>query len=127
MLGRDKGRYGYTDLNRVEQAVNTLADYARVLDGNLELICKTDWGLPGVFSPASWPVKSQMLRYLSNVRVLRDRYAPGCELPDSMERLTWQGANQIESALLCAHRALTGRLHQFQFSGEFFAGEENGI
>lgn len=127
LLGNEKGRYTHADLNRVEQATLTLAGFAKVLDGDMGLVCKTDWALPGSFSPAGWPVKTQMERYLSNVRALRDRYAPTQALPESMEKLDWQGANQIESALLKAYGVLTGRLHDFQFSGEFFAGEENGI
>lgn len=124
---RRGGCYTFEDLNRVEGAVRLLAAYAKVVDGDMGLVCKTDWGLPGVFSRESWPVKSQMGRYLSNVRSLRDRYAPQCPLPDSMEGLTWQGANEIESALLQIHRVLTGRLQIFQFSGELFAGEENRV
>lgn len=126
-IQNEKGRYTFADLNRVERAVQILAAYAKVVEADPGLLYKTDWGLPGVFSRDTWPVKSQMERYLSNVRALRDRYAPQSPLPDSMEKLTIRGANEIESALLHAHRVLTGRLHTFQFSGELIAGEENTV
>ena len=127
LLGNKLGRYGYADLNRVEQAVKTLAGYAKCIHADPKLTCKTDWGLPGAFSPEAWPVKSQMVRYLSNVRALGERYAPQCPLPQSMENLPWQGANQIEQALLCVREVLVERLHTFQFSGELIAGEENTV
>ena len=126
-IQNEKGRYTFEDLNRVERAVQLLAAYAKVVEADLRLPCKTDWGLPGVFSRDTWPVKSQMERYLSNVRALRDRYAPQSPLPESMENLTWQGANQIEYALLCIHEVLVERLHTFQCSGELIAGEENTV
>ena len=98
--GNAKGSYGPADLNRVEGNVEQLK--REVLEMGYfcpHLTVKTNWSLKAGFSPEEWPVKSQMERYLENVRVLCRAYGLEPELPFSMEKLTWEGANQIEAAL----------------------------
>ena len=89
-----KDAYNYSDLNRVETAVAGLAERL-----GLTLTTKTNWSL--------WdtPTQSQMERYLSNVKTLVNKYAETHDistfppLPDSMNHLTWEGANNIEICL----------------------------
>ena len=119
--------YRPEDLNRVETKVQRMRHLAKGLDIHLPLVTKTDWGLPGAFSPDSWPVERQMGRYLSNVRALRDRFAPGVEIPQTMAFLTFEGAWALEKALEKAEKEITGRLNTFHYSGESFAGEEIGV
>ncbi len=125
LLGTPKGTYGREDLNRVEQAVRELTVLAQKLDISCTLQIKTDWGLPGLFSADQWPTAEQMQRYLSNVHRLCTALEVAMALPHTMEKLTWQGANQIEQALQAAHTRVQNILQVFQFSGELFAGEEN--
>lgn len=87
-----KGAYNYTDLNRVESAVVELATRF-----GLTLTTKTDWGLWDV------PTKSDMERYLNNVITLGKTCPADSELPtlpDSMNKLTFEDANNIERTLL---------------------------
>ena len=100
-----KGAYNYTDLNRVEAAVKELAEML-----GLTLTTKTDWTLWDV------PVASDMERYLGNVVAIRDACPVSVEfpdLPDSMNGLTYEGANHIEEVLSlvyqnCSHKCVLG-------------------
>ncbi len=125
LLGTEKGKYSAADLNRVESAVEELAVLAKKLGVNKQFEVKTDWGLPGEFLDSQWPTKKQMARYLNNVWRLCNAVDLAANLPGSMERLTWDGANQIEQALLLVCERIQNILKIFRYSGEFFAGEEN--
>lgn len=95
-----KGAYNYTDLNRVETAVSELA-----AELGLSLTTKTNWTLWDV------PVQADMERYLGNVVAIRDA-CPGKvtfpDLPNSMNRLRYEGANNIEKVLLLVYEKLHG-------------------
>lgn len=126
LAGNEKGIYGHTDLNRVEQAVSELCVLAEGLGIGLRLSVKTDWGLPGAFTADSWPAESQMLRYIQNVHALCDAVQlPSGGVPQTMAHLTWQGANAIEKALEQVYQRLQGILKAYRYSGEMFAGEES--
>lgn len=92
-----KGAYNCTDLNRVETAVAEIAPMF-----NLSLTTKTDWGIWDI------PTVTQMDRYLGNVVAIRnaafrvDNTSGLPELPDSMDFLTWETANNIEKTLYIA-------------------------
>ena len=124
LLGNEKGHYGCGDLNRVEGFVEKLLSQLPELDLSLSLDTKTDWALTDVFSPETWPAKSRMERYLSNVRVLCAHIGLQPVLPQHMERLTHTGANQIEQALLLAQGRIAAVKNTFGYSGELIAGEE---
>lgn len=92
------GAYNYMDLNRVEKAVLELAVRLKI-----SLTTKTNWSLWDV------PTKSQMDRYLGNVRTIREKCATMGNisdlppLPESMSSLTYEGANSIEMTLSRAY------------------------
>ena len=127
MLGNGKGYYTYRDLNRVEQGVQELYLLAEKLDVHLPISVKLDWGQSNLFSVEHWPVESQLRRYMENVRMISNAFCAAVQLPNTMENLTWEGANQIERALYQAEQQIQGILMTIRFSGEFFAGEENAI
>lgn len=125
LLRNAKGQYNAEDLNRVEQAVGELILLATQLDMDISLTVKTDWAIPGAFSASRWPTESQMQRYLCNVVALCDAFTlPHSGVPDTMRKLTWEGANAIEEALWSVHERIQGILQTYQYSGELFAGEE---
>lgn len=125
LLGTEKGRYSISDLNRVESAVAELSVLAKNLGVNKQFDVKTDWSMPGEFSAAQWPTKKQMTRYLNNVQFLCEAVELAVSLPSSMENLTWDGANQIEQALLSVYERIQRIIKIFRYSGEIFAGEES--
>ena len=97
LLGNEKGLYSYTDLNRVETAVSEIVEQFPPLGVSEQLTVKTDWGLPGDFSAAEWPVASQMARYLGNVAKIKRIFIISSALPNTMENLTWHGANSTKT------------------------------
>lgn len=109
-----KGAYNYTDLNRVESAVAEIAPSL-----GLNLVTKTDWGL--------WdtPFKADMDRYLGNVVAIRDA-CPGDvtfpTLPDSMSRLDYRGANNIERVLEIAYKYVSSMVIGNAILGEAVLG-----
>lgn len=125
LAGTSKGRYEYTDLNRVESAVKELQQQSEAA-GNfpLGLITKIDWSLPEEFSPDTWPTESSMTRYLDNVRAIcTELNVPTSTLPSSMSKLTYEGANEIERLLKLAATMLSNAKAVFSYSGEFYSGE----
>ena len=90
-----KGAYNYSDLNRVERAVAEISDRA-----SLGLVTKTDWGAWDI------PRTSDMTRYLNNIKTIKTRYNINIALPDSMNHLTYETANNIEKILLAAYEAI---------------------
>ena len=91
-----KGAYNYSDLNRVERAVAEISDLA-----GLGLVTKTDWAMWDI------PTSSDMERYLSNVKTIREHYSIETEIPETMNNLTYEDANNIEKILSIAYIAVT--------------------
>lgn len=116
--------YEYTDLNRVESAVAEIAAMFPQLGITAEIHAKTDWGLPGDFTSNSWPVAGQMARYLSNIEKIKTLFPNSVILPETMDALTWTGANNIEKVLQIAFERIGGIQNAYRYSGELFAGEE---
>lgn len=123
LLGNEKGLYSYTDLNRVETAVSEIVEQFPSFGVSEQLTVKTDWGLPGDFSAAEWPVASQMARYLGNVAKIKSIFIISNALPNTMENLTWHGANSIEKVLEIAVSRIAGIKQTYRYSGEIYAGE----
>lgn len=116
--------YGYQDLNRVESAVESIGRECAKMGIDYSPVTKTDWALPENFTPESWPVHSQMVRYLDNVNRIKKIFYCTVQLPTSMERLTWASANNIEKVLKIAMERIEGIKESYRYSGEIFAGEE---
>lgn len=117
--------YGYTDLNRVETAVQIVAtEFPALGYPAINLEVKTDWFWPDDFDATQWPTKSQMKRYLNNIKVIKEPFPGLPDLPSTMDNLTWIGANNIERVLQEAIRRIKGIKQSYQHSGELYAGEE---
>ena len=101
LLGTEKGTYGASDLNRVESAVAELAE--RLTRAGMEYTPTviTNWQVGEI------PSQTQMTRYLGNVFRLCQLAGMAPQLPVSMDNLTWDGANQIELALLAVYEKIT--------------------
>jgi hypothetical protein len=91
-----KGAYNYSDLNRVERAVAEIAERA-----GLTLYTKTYWTVWDL------PTDTEMARYLDNVNAIKTHFGINIPLPESMNNLTHEGANNIELILSRAYELLT--------------------
>lgn len=128
MQGNEKGVYSYTDLNRVESAVEELFELANDMGFHFTTEVKTDWAAPGDFSKYTWPTSGQMQRYIQNVHGLCDAFfVQNKNLPSSMSDLTWKGANAIEESLELAYTRIQNIISIYRYSGEIYAGEETGL
>lgn len=87
-----KGAYNYSDLNRVERAVAEISALA-----GLNLATKTDWQMWDI------PRRSDMERYLNNIRAIKDFCDSSLPLPASMDNLTYEYANNIELILVLGY------------------------
>lgn len=124
LLGNLKGVYSYADLNRVESAAAMIAEQITELGFALQLQTKTDWDLPGNFSAWNWPVESQMRRYLQNIADIKRLFVISTQIPETMDKLDWNGANNIEKVLQIAFSRIAGIKQSYRYSGEIYAGEE---
>lgn len=148
-----KGRYNFTDFNRVEIAVNYIANLLRTspaeiksyadargvaLTGLLVLpynpmdyfvTVKTDWNKTDI------PTVEDAERYIENVRNLLDAIQSVYpSVPSTMKSLTFIGANAIEESLRILHNTLVDEINRiknwidkasmaFFYSNEIYSGE----
>jgi hypothetical protein len=103
-----RGAYNYTDLNRVESAV---AELSQLL--GLGLKTNVYWDAESIPSRVTSGSLLNPDRYLNNVVAIRDACATLTDeefppLPESMEKLTYEGANNIEKVLEIAYRCVSG-------------------
>lgn len=103
-----KGAYNYSDLNRIELAVAELAEKT-----NIALTTKTNWVMWDI------PTESELERILENVKALREHYSVEAELPNTMVKLTYIDANNIEK-VLCA---VSDKIVTVYDRGELYCGE----
>lgn len=114
-----KGAYNASDLNRVGNAVNYLVGRLTQLPKDMQVYLASKGVAPDAFfavpyDPADYdfeakitwqqseiPTGSDMAEYLGNVVLLRAAFDYETDtLPETMEKLTFIGANAIEKALL---------------------------
>ena len=75
---------------------------------------------------ADIPTQESMTAYLADVAALRAALTVATdtpEVPEDMERLTWQEANNIEQILVDVDELLTRMAAAWFYSGEIYAGE----
>lgn len=118
-MGGMRGAYNYNDLNRVGNACVWLH----------ELFTMAGVALPGYTTPkTNWavsdvPTTAQMNAYLANIAAFKSAAALTQIIPESMNRLGFEGANDIEKLLLDAEDVVKALMRDFLYSGEFEAGE----
>lgn len=115
-----KGAYNYTDLNRVESAVQYIHDRF------LEYGYHTDVDTFNMWDISMYPTETECMRYLQNVRNLRGIvgvYESTPDTPLDMEGFTYQEANAIEQILYDIDMLITNMVSVFRYSNEFYGGE----
>lgn len=114
-----RGAYNYTDLNRVGSACAALHELFTMAGVALPgyTTPKTDWDVSDV------PTAAQMGAYLANVAAFKSAAALVQTIPESMDRLDYEGANDIEKLLLDAEDAVKVLMRDWLYSGEFMSGE----
>ena len=112
-----KGYYNYTDLNRIETwceyLSNTLNSYAYPV----HIKIKTDWTI------FDFPIQSEMERIRTNISTLKNAYFSFTQIPENLEYMTWQKANEIEKILFEINTLIENMISQFFYCGEIYSGE----
>lgn len=107
-----KGALSYTEFNRIESGVLELAN---ILGASVNV--KTDWSVSGYLT------ESDASRWLANIEAIRSKNSGSSKIgqtPTSMNRLTFDIMNQIESIL---EDIETLAKTYVTFSGEYMTGE----
>lgn len=115
-----KGAYNYTDLNRVENAVAYIADLLSSLGYGVEIAKTRTWTIYDV------PTASDMNRFLSNVRTIREAFSvmrTTPVAPSTMQRLTHTSANNIERILQDVETLVNNMVAAFMYAGDIYGGE----
>lgn len=118
--GTMKGSYNAEDLNRVGAAVEYVANRLREYGYAVSVQPKTDW------IAGEDPTPEELETYRGNVAALRAVLPVGKntpQTPGSMERLTFQAANDLERILLDVDQLITNITLAWYFAGEVFSGE----
>lgn len=120
-LGEMKGRYGHTDMNRVESAVATLSQRLRELGRyHSSLVVKTNWTKEDI------PTVEDMARYFGNVDVLRSAsviYPTTPITPTVANKLNYSRANALEQILFDIDEITANTRKSWCYAGDIFAGE----
>lgn len=107
-----KGAIDYRDFSRIEAGISELAS---LLGASVDV--KTDWGVNGYLTA------SDASRWLSNIESIRMKNSGSTQIattPTSMNRLSFETMNQIESIL--ANIEFLAKTY-VTFSGEYMTGE----
>ena len=117
----NKGAYNYIDMNRVENAVQTLSNLLNENGYPVEILSvKTNW------AESTVPTLTDLTRYLENVRRIRAAFytlPTTPQVPASMKGLTYVKANAIEQILADVDALLNGMIASYAYSGDIFGGE----
>ena len=113
-----KGRYNYTDLNRVEAKAAEVAALLTAAGYPTSISVKTNWRASDKMRHAD------IERYLGNIATLR-RILPEVMAPAAVPMTRWldyAAANDIERTLYVVEAALDGITQYLRRSGTFTAG-----
>lgn len=115
-----KGTYNASDLNRVAAAMNYVAGRLEAAGYDPHISPKTGWKDDDWVGPAAQAV------YLGCLAELRSQFAmmqTTPPVPNDMEKLTYQEANDIEQILTDIDRLITNMTFAWMYSGDLYSGE----
>lgn len=115
-----KGGYNYSDMNRVESAVEYVANKLSDAGYVLNPVVKKNWTV------TDKPAIEDIRRYMKNVADIRATLATfetTPEAPTTERKLTYQVANDIEQILLDVDVLITRMASAYFYSAELYSGE----
>lgn len=119
-FGTKKGYYNADDLNRVGAAMSYLRDRLNEAGYYIRIEPNVFWKMTDI------PTNSDMSYYLNCLRIIKSAIAlpkgtPNA--PETMEKLTFENANNIEKILETVDRMLTNSISAYWYSNELYSGE----
>lgn len=115
-----KGGYNYTDMNRVESAVEYVANKLTEAGYYIVPVVKKNW------TRTDKPTIEDIRRYMKNVadtRATLATFSTTPEAPTTERKLTYQMANDIEQILLDVDDLITRMVSAYFFSADLYSGE----
>ena len=115
-----KGGYNYTDMNRVESAVEYVANKLTEAGYYIAPVVKKTWAV------TSKPTVDDIKRYMKNVadtRATLATFSTTPEAPTTAKKLTYQMANDIEQILLDVDDLIGRMVSAYFYSAELYSGE----
>ena len=118
-----KGYYNISDLNRVEEWCNYLAELLTGYGYPVRIETKTNWTI------ADFPYVSEMERIRSNVSVIKQAYSyvSTPAVPETLNKLDVEKANAIEKILANIDELIIDMEFGFRKSGTFSSGGMEGL
>lgn len=116
----DKGYYNASDMNRVGYLVRMLSELLYEYGYIVVVNAKEDWTMMDT------PTETQCKTYLDNVQEIRDSipvFPTTPMVPQSMDNLNYQKANDIEKILSDVYYILQNISAAWFYSGDLFSGE----
>lgn len=115
-----KGAYNFTDLNRVESAVEYVANRLTEAGYVLIPIIEKNWAVNDK------PTLEDLKRYMKNVSDIRSAlttFQTTPEAPTTERKLDFQAANALEQILVDVDDLITRMISAYFYSGDLYSGD----
>lgn len=119
--GTSKGYYNYTDLNRVEAWCEYLANLLTSYSYPVSITIKKNWTMSDL------PNVNDMERIRSNVNAIKTAFHAYTNIPENLEYMTIEKANDIEKILSEIDFLTKNMISSFRYSNTFNSGESEGL
>ena len=116
-----KGAYNYVDLNRIEEWCEYIAEQLNLYHYPVSIVTKTNWTME------DFPTKVEMKRIRDNVESLKNAYYSFTLVPENLDKMTYQKANDLEMVLYEIKTYIDNMVNSFLYSGTFYSGESEGL
>ena len=115
-----KGAYNYTDMNRVESAVEYVANRLTEAGYVVLPVIKKNWN--GNDKPTLNDIKRYM-KNIADIRVALTTFSDTPEAPTTEKRLTYQMANAMEQILVDVDDLVSRMVSAYFYSNDLYSGE----
>ena len=119
--GTSKGYYNYTDLNRIEEWCEYLANLLTSYSYPVSITVKKNWAMSDL------PNVNDMERIRSNVNAIKTVFHAYTNIPENLEYMTIEKANDIEKILSELDFLTKNMISSFRYSNTFNSGESEGL
>ena len=116
-----KGYYNYTDLNRIETWCEYLANLLTSYSYPVSITVKKNWAMSDL------PNVNDMERIRSNVNAIKTVFHAYTNIPENLEYMTIEKANDIEKILSELDFLTKNMISSFRYSNTFNSGESEGL
>ena len=115
-----KGAYNYADMNRVESAVEYVANRLTEAGYVVIPVIKKNW------SKTDKPTLTDLKRYMKNISDIRSAlatYETTPEAPTAEKRLSYQVATAMEQIITDVEDLVSKMVSAYFYSGDLYSGE----